>query len=505
MNPRYFISSLLKLSERRKSVATARGMASTPQSRHGIVALLACCVLIPWLAGCDGSGPPAKFSTSPRTEELMSPARKHVQKELTDHFGTPQDLVAWLRFPIQYGQVQGKIKSVESSEAGAYKFIVDWPDQKIEDINFRQGVGVLMTGGEYAGQSVKLNHFDSKTGQINIDVLMNPAPAVGDELTVIGHQLQSGRMVYMEHCVHCHGTSGDGNGPTAKYLNPRPRDYRPGIFKFTSTKQPEKVTTTDLKRIVKQGIPGTYMPSFMLLKDGELTAVVEYVRWLSIRGEMEKKMVDELYGDYSTTALRERKESGESEADVAKEFDELLKGDFAETVDGFATELSDAWSAAEVDDALIVPSLPRIEDSPESRDRGRKLFLSAKTKCVTCHGATGRGNGSATEDFWPIPGTQPPVNYAQRGLHDSWGNKLKPRDLTRGIYRGGRRPVDLYRRIYAGIKGTPMPAAGGTALKDDEIWDLVNYVLSIPFQTDRTIAEPLEVAPPEQATAATGQ
>ena len=27
-----------------------------------------------------------------------------------------------------------------------------------------------------------------------------------------------------------------------------------------------------------------------------------------------------------------------------------------------------------------------------------------------------------------------------------------------------------------------MPAFGGTVLKDEEIWDIVNYVLSIPFE-----------------------
>src|SRR5215207_2334394 len=41
--------------------------------------------------------------------------------------------------------------------------------------------------------------------------------------------------LYRRHCVHCHGISGDGRGPTAAILNPYPRDYRPGIFKFKST------------------------------------------------------------------------------------------------------------------------------------------------------------------------------------------------------------------------------------------------------------------------------
>ena len=41
--------------------------------------------------------------------------------------------------------------------------------------------------------------------------------------------------LYREHCVHCHGITGDGMGPTAAFLNPYPRDYRPGKFKFKST------------------------------------------------------------------------------------------------------------------------------------------------------------------------------------------------------------------------------------------------------------------------------
>ncbi len=106
-------------------------------------------------------------------------------------------------------------------------------------------------------------------------------------------------MLYMRHCSHCHGTSGDGKGPTAEYLNPQPRDYRHGVFKFTSTNDisPRSAEMT-LKRILQYGIPGTYMPSFLLLTDAELHAIVEYVRFLSLRGEYERKLVNELAGDF---------------------------------------------------------------------------------------------------------------------------------------------------------------------------------------------------------------
>jgi mono/diheme cytochrome c family protein len=45
--------------------------------------------------------------------------------------------------------------------------------------------------------------------------------------------LKHGQDVYMKRCVQCHGISGDGNGPAAASMYPRPRDYRRGIFKFT--------------------------------------------------------------------------------------------------------------------------------------------------------------------------------------------------------------------------------------------------------------------------------
>ena len=58
--------------------------------------------------------------------------------------------------------------------------------------------------------------------------------------------------------------------------------------------------------------------------------------------------------------------------------------------------------------------------------------------------------------------------YKVPGLFDVWDHPIKPRDLTSGVYRGGRRPLDIYRRIHAGIKGTPMPPFGA-ALKEEEI------------------------------------
>jgi len=124
---------------------------------------------------------------------------------------------------------------------------------------------------------------------------------------VAGQILRHGRKLYARHCQHCHGVSGDGDGTTAKYLNPRPRDYRLGVFKFKSTKREDRPTRDDLTRVIAQGIPGTYMPAFVpMLKDPELVALVEYVRWLAMRGQIERQLLVELKGTFRRIAFARR-------------------------------------------------------------------------------------------------------------------------------------------------------------------------------------------------------
>jgi hypothetical protein len=63
-----------------------------------------------------------------------------------------------------------------------------------------------------------------------------------------------------------------------------------------------------------------------------------------------------------------------------------------------------------------------------------------------------------------------------------------PRNLRKGIYRGGRRRIDLFSRMHAGIAGTPMPGVGAASpgaqgtLTEAEIWNIVDYVLSLPYE-----------------------
>lgn len=458
------------------------------------------------IAGC-GEPSSAKFVPSERTKKLAPTARAAVEGELQRSFGDPIRLVVWRKLPVDFGEFDGVVEDAPEHVTDAFN--VRWSAKPQSVVPFQPdqftGAALVWTSGsnvdlvaEIKGKEQPINFqvagYDPQSSQLRVRV--NPpeatgalaAPQKGDKFAILGPVLQHGRKLYMQNCEHCHGVSGDGNGPTAEYFDIKPRDYRLGLFKFTSTRNMDKARREDLDRTVRFGIPGTYMPSFLLFKDDELGSIVEYVRWLSMRGEFEQKVDVEFEAEqYTSDAISQRRKGGESQEQIDAALTKFISGDLPRIASDKADDLVTSWNAAEQADALVLPKKPRTPDSPESRERGRKLFVSDIAKCAQCHGPAGRGDGPQTEDYQLIPGST--KKFSKPGLFDVWDHPVKPRDLTSGIYRGGRRPLDIYRRIYSGIKGTPMPPFGA-ALKDEEIWDLVNYAMSIPFQKGSESPEP---------------
>ncbi|MBI4636855.1 MAG: cytochrome c [Candidatus Rokubacteria bacterium] len=92
-----------------------------------------------------------------------------------------------------------------------------------------------------------------------------------------------GKEAYAEHCAGCHGRAGDGNGPAATFLQPRPRDLTAGVFKFRSTPSGSLPTDGDLFRTITRGVRWTSMPTWHEIPDKERLALVVYVKTLSRR------------------------------------------------------------------------------------------------------------------------------------------------------------------------------------------------------------------------------
>ena len=267
---------------------------------------------------------------------------------------------------------------------------------------------------------------------------------IGEPTAELTH-LQRGAEIYQSHCAACHGVSGDGAGPTAAFMYPRPRDYRRGTFKFTSTPYGAKPVREDLLRTIRQGARGTAMPSFALFPEEDLQAVVDYVLVLTHRGELESLLAAQAEAD--------------DEVDPA-------------AVPGLVSDILASWNKAK--QHTVEPVTREPPYTRESIELGKKAFLSETAICYKCHGEDGRGQ--TTDNI--------------KGFQDAWGFQTRAADLSAGMFHGGQQATNIYRRIYSGINGTPMPSFQ-TKLADqpDTFWHLVHYVQYISSARRREVVK----------------
>ncbi len=143
-----------------------------------------------------------------------------------------------------------------------------------------------------------------------------------------------GRTLYEQECSVCHGTKGDGKGPFANALFPRPRDFTGGLFRYRSTPTGQLPTDQDLYRVVYRGLPGTTMPAWsQFLHQEEIQEINTYLK-----------------------------------------------------------EFSKRFTKEPPTEVVTIPSVPTV--TQEGLAMGKELF--ADMGCISCHGKDGKGKGSAS-------------------------------------------------------------------------------------------------------------
>ncbi len=179
------------------------------------------------------------------------------------------------------------------------------------------------------------------------DAPSGPMPEATEEL------IEQGQGIYFRRCSFCHGLLGDGEGPAAEFMDPRPRDFTLGTFKFRTTESGELPLDEDMFRTVSRGLPGTGMQAFDsdLIKNG----LNEQERWAVI--------------SYIKTFVPEFED---------EEFDPYKKV------------------------VKLPANMPAYNE--DSIAKGKKIFERAK--CWECHGKQGRGDGQKAfdrKDDWGFP------------------------------------------------------------------------------------------------------
>ena len=161
--------------------------------------------------------------------------------------------------------------------------------------------------------------------------------------------VEAGQRIYEDRCWFCHGEEGDGEGPVAAYLWPKPRDFTMASYKLRTTMSGELPLDEDLYRTIGLGIAGTSMPAWQsVLTEEQHWQVIAYIK--SFAADL---FEDEFFDPYQAVA-----------------------------------ELGD-----------------RPEGSREELVAAGKIVYE-ENQCWECHGELGRGNGERVSDLtddWNYP------------------------------------------------------------------------------------------------------
>jgi cytochrome c oxidase cbb3-type subunit 2 len=149
-------------------------------------------------------------------------------------------------------------------------------------------------------------------------------------------QVARGKAVYERRCVGCHGAKGDGNGPAATFLDPRPRNFTIGAFKFRTTPSGSLPTDGDLYRTLTRGVRWTAMPTWHELPEKDRISVIAFIKTFSTR-----------------------------------------------------------WKEEKPEPPIVIGEPPK--PTPELLAQGKELYT--KAKCFQCHGESGKGDGPSADEL----------------------------------------------------------------------------------------------------------
>lgn len=105
-----------------------------------------------------------------------------------------------------------------------------------------------------------------------------PLSAAADEAAEMAKQIEKGKQSYTLYCVTCHGANGDGKGPVGASLNPAPRDFTKGEFKYGATDQ--DIFDVMSNGAASKGGSPLMAPWGAVIPEADRWALVHYIRSL---------------------------------------------------------------------------------------------------------------------------------------------------------------------------------------------------------------------------------
>ena len=102
-------------------------------------------------------------------------------------------------------------------------------------------------------------------------------------IEVSADTLNAGQKQFNRYCASCHGYEGGGDGPSARSLQHKPRDFRAAQFIYTRAGEGSLPTDAELTATIQNGVVARGMPAWKGMNSDDLEALVSYIKTFSPR------------------------------------------------------------------------------------------------------------------------------------------------------------------------------------------------------------------------------
>ncbi|CAG1771622.1 hypothetical protein BAC3_01951 [uncultured bacterium] len=129
----------------------------------------------------------------------------------------------------------------------------------------------------------------SATAVASIAIMFSMAPMNAKaEFKVPTEVTELGKDTYKKYCSPCHGEEGKGDGPLARSMLPKPRDFSRGAYKFRTTPSGSLPRDEDIYRTISFGVPNSTMIPWDVLTEEQRLSVIPVLKSFSEAFEVRK-------------------------------------------------------------------------------------------------------------------------------------------------------------------------------------------------------------------------
>ncbi|HEU4764664.1 MAG TPA: c-type cytochrome, partial [Candidatus Eisenbacteria bacterium] len=210
-------------------------------------------------------------------------------------------------------------------------------------------------GGGEGGAPGGAGGGTQQAASVDVQALLKPTPEL----------VNQGKQLYAINCASCHGTNGKGDGPASSALNPKPRDFTSGYWRYGGG-------VARIVQTITNGSPGTAMAPFPGIPIQDRFALAQYVRTFNPSKQEADKPEDLAWLDqFGGGAKKDTTGGGGTVA--------------AGPAPGDTIPIARAMQLIAERPAQAVPAMA---GAPADSSEGGMLYAA---RCASCHGAWGQG------------------------------------------------------------------------------------------------------------------